>query len=172
MNKFKLLFDKYVNYILLKKIVAYKLKLKHNWTLWYHNINNDWSFESYQKIYTIKNICDFWRVYNNHYSLNNGMYFLMKENIKPLYESDENKNGGYWSIKIYKNIFNIWLNLSLDLIGNVLDKSNIVNGISISSKNKFCIIKIWINNSIYNSINDINVNPNLQKFNILFNKYK
>ena len=174
MNKLELLVNKYLNYIIIKKILGYKLKFKNKYILWFHNLNtSDWSFESYQKIYEIKNIYNFWSVYNNHYSLNNGMYFLMKKDIKPLYECDENKYGGYWSIKLNNNVFKIWLNLCLDFVGNVLDKNNIVNGLSISFKNKFYIIKIWINNSKYNNINNINIDKSiLKKFNILFNKYK
>ena len=173
MNKLKLIYYSYKRYILIKKLIAYKTRLKYKWVLWFHNVNtSDWSLNSYQKIYKINNIIDFWRVYNNHYKLNNGMYFLMKDNIKPIYESEENKNGGYWSLKIYNNVYNTWLDLSLDLIGNILDKYDIVNGISISCKNKFYIIKIWLNNSKYNSINDININKSLYKYNILFNKYK
>lgn len=173
-NKFKILVNKYYNYILLKKLKGYKLKLNNKYILWFHNMNtDDWSFDSYQKIYEIKNVCDFWCVYNNHYSLNNGMYFLMKNDIKPLYESEENKNGGYWSIKLNNNVFKTWLNLCLDFVGSNLDENNIINGLSISFKNKFYIIKIWINNSKYNNINDINIDKIiLKKFNILFNKYK
>ena len=82
----------------------------------------------------------------------------------------------FWSMKIndnnYNNIFKCWLDLSMDLIGNILDKKNIVNGISISNKNKFYIIKIWINNSNLSDLNNINIDDRFKKYNILFNKYK
>lgn len=174
MNNFKLLVNKYYNSVLLKKLKGYKLKFRNKYILWFHNLDtNDWSFKSYQKIYEIKNICDFWSIYNNHYCLHNGMYFLMKNDIKPLYESEDNKNGGCWSIKLNNNVFKIWLNLCLDFVGSILDENNIINGLSISFKHRFYIIKIWINDSKYNNIDDINIdNTILKKFNIFFNKYK
>ena len=177
MNNLRFLYERYISYIYIKKVIGYKKKLKNEYRLWFHNLDtNDWSFKSYQEIYKINNICDFWKVYNNHYSLKSGMFFLMKSNIKPLYEAKENKNGGNWSMKIYdnnyNNIFKCWLDLSMDLIGNILDEKNIVNGISISYKNKFYIIKIWINDSNLSDLNNINIDEKFKKYNILFNKYK
>ena len=99
------------------------------------------------------------------------MFFLMKNDIMPIWEADENKKGGNWSIKIVKNIENIWLNLSIDLVSGNLDNSDVVNGISICYKNNYYIIKIWINDFNKNDINNINISSNL-KNNIIFNKYK
>ena len=61
---------------------------------------------------------------------------------------DINKNGGCWSFKIPKgNILKYWTELSIYLLGeNVTKKDRIINGISISPKKTFCIIKIWNNN--------------------------
>ena len=169
---YKTLVYKYLVKINTKKLIGYKSKLNYRWTLWYHNLNyNNWSIDSYQKLYNFSNISDFWKLYNNHYKLNYGMFFLMKDNIKPIWEVDENKNGGNWSIKVIKNIEKTWLNLSMDLIGNTLDKKNIVNGISLSYKNNYYIIKIWINDKTKNDLNNINI-PSDLKNNIIFNKYK
>ena len=55
------------------------------------------------------------------------MYFLMKNNIKPIWEDENNKNGGYWSIKISKNIEQYMVKIVYDLINNTLDKNNIIN---------------------------------------------
>ena len=46
----------------------------------------------------------FWVVYNKLKSIyvENAMFFLMKENIPPLWESSDNIEGGCWSFKIYK----------------------------------------------------------------------
>jgi len=171
-EKFNILIYKYINKINVKKMIGFKSKFKHEWTLWFHNFNNnDWSIKSYQKLITICNICDFWRLYNNHYSLKCGMFFLMKNDIIPIWEAYENKNGGNWSIKVVKNIETKWLKLSMDLVSNNLDNLGIVNGISLCYKNNYYIIKIWINDITQNNINNINISPEL-KNNIIFNKYK
>ena len=171
-EKFNSLINKYIIKINVKKIVGFKSKFKDEWTLWFHSLNyNDWSIKSYKKIIKICNICDFWRLYNNNYSLKYGMFFLMKNDIKPIWEADENKNGGNWSIKIIKNIETIWLNLSIDLVAGNLDNANIVNGISLCYKNSYYIIKIWINDVSKSDLNNINISYDL-KNNIIFNKYK
>ena len=171
-NKFQKIVNLYLIILNNKKLIGYKSKFKDKWTLWFHNFHDtNWNIDSYQKIYTFNNIFDFWRVYNNHYSLKSGMYFLMKNNINPIWEDENNKNGGYWSIKISKNIEQYWLNLSMSLINNDLDKNNNINGISISYKKHYYIIKIWINNLEKNNLDNINISNNI-KNNIIFNKYK
>jgi len=124
------------------------------WTLWYHIPNDkNWSKESYKKIYDIKTIEDYWIIYNNlkpaHFE--NGMYFLMRENIFPLWEDPHNINGGCWSFKIdKKTIYKSWTELSIALLGEKLMKETAnsldINGITISPKKGFCIMKIWNSN--------------------------
>jgi len=171
---FQLLLYKFNICINIKKLIAYKSTFKYKWTLWYHSpSDNNWNLDSYKKIYTIDNISSFWKVFNNHYDLLNGMYFLMKKNINPIYEDKHNIKGGYWSIKVNSSdIHNVWLYICMDLICNNLDKKNIINGLSICNKRKFYIIKIWIKDASYNSINNININiKNINKNSILFNKF-
>ena len=38
---------------------------KNEWNLWYHHQKDNWSLDGYRKLYTIKNISDFWNLYNN-----------------------------------------------------------------------------------------------------------
>ena len=172
-KKFKNIYKNYIINIKIKKIKAFKLKCNDSYTLYYHNVNdNNWSYESYKKIFTFDNIAQFWILYNHHTNLYNGMYFLMKNEIKPLYEDKYNKKGGYWSIKIYEQDVNkIWLNLLLDLVGNNLSKKNIVNGLSIVYKKKFFIIKIWIKNNKYNSLDYLNITLNNKKYKMIYNKF-
>ena len=171
------MYDIYHKYILLlrvKKLKCYKLKLQNKWSLWHHELfDNDWSIESYKKLYTFDNIAEFWLLYNNFISLHNGMFFLMKNDILPIYEDKNNINGGYWSIKILNNeILKIWLDLSIELIRGNLDKNNIISGITLSYKKKFYIIKIWINNKKYNKLSYLDLNNiNIKKEEILYNNF-
>lgn len=174
MIDFFTLYYKFNIYINTKKLIAYKSKFKYKWTLWYHNpYDTNWTLESYKKIYTINNISSFWQVFNNHYDLLNGMYFLMKNNINPIYEDKNNINGGYWSIKVNSSdIYKTWLYICMDLISNNMDNKNIINGLSICNKRKFYIIKIWMKDASYNNINNFNINiKNINKNSILFNKF-
>ena len=135
--------------------------LQNTWVIWYHDQGNDWSINGFKKLYEIKTIENFWEIYLklNNYIMLKGMFFLMKKGIEPRWETEPNINGGSWSYKINKNeAFISWLYLSIYLCGenlirdNSIDNENtdIINGLSISPKKNFCIIKIWNNNSKYN----------------------
>lgn len=166
------IYKKYVIHINIKKIKAYKLKFNTIFTLYYHKLyDNDWSLNSYKQIYSFNNIAHFWMLFNNTICLHNGMYFLMRNNIKPIYEDKKNINGGYWSLKIpEKNIHQLWLNIVLDFVGNNLSSKNIINGLSISFKKKFYIIKIWIKNKKYKDLKYLNIDKTY-KNNIFYNNF-
>ena len=70
--------------------------------------------------------------------------------IYPQWEDVNNKDGGYWSFKIDKaTAQDVWFKLCSFTIGECICSSAMeslqVNGISISPKKNFCIIKIWNN---------------------------
>ena len=125
--------------------------LNSTWILWYHMPSDkNWGKESYIKVYEITTIEDYWRIYNHlspqHFE--NGMYFLMRKDIFPLWEDAQNRNGGCWSLKIdKKTIYKSWTELSIALLGETLmqeEKNYIyINGITVSPKKGFCILKIW-----------------------------
>tara|TARA_B110000483_G_C17997132_1_gene465833 strand:- start:49 stop:540 length:492 start_codon:yes stop_codon:yes gene_type:complete len=129
--------------------------LNSKWTLWYHKSDDtDWSLQSYIKLASFSSIEEFSIVYNSLEAIHvqNAMLFLMRDKISPIWESDENKEGGCFSFKIYRqDIFEAWNELSALLIGEGLlkDKNDFscVNGISISPKKTFSIIKIWLKNN-------------------------
>ena len=84
------------------------------------------------------------------------MFFLMKENIKPIYEDPKNKNGGYWSMRITKKDSDIFWKkivyyLCIDQITDTSKNELLINGLSISPKVNNNIFKIW--NSDYKNIN-------------------
>ena len=83
------------------------------------------------------------------------MFFLMKDDILPLWEDEKNINGGCWSYKIpKKDSYSSWIEIAIDVCGEYLisnENSNIINGISISPKKNFCIIKIWNNKIVKNN---------------------
>jgi hypothetical protein len=127
-------------------------KLNNDWTCWIHYQNdNEWTLESYKlisKFSYLKEIALF--IENLHESIiKKTMVFFMKDTILPLWETEDNIDGGCFSYKISNNnIVAIFKILLYKIVGNTLsDDENIsanINGISISPKKNFCIIKIWM----------------------------
>ena len=131
-------------------------KFNNAYTLWFHSsMDNDWSLESYHEILQFQNVKDFFTInnclINRPKMLLNGMFFIMKENIKPIWEDTENKEGGFISWRVEKEeVSSVWENLSVLFMSSSfteLDKYGL-NGISISPKKNTNIIKLWIKNKI------------------------
>ena len=132
------------------------MEFKNTWNVWYHHTKNNWKLSGYRKIYNITNIQNFWELYNNWNKLGgilSKQFFVMKNNITPLWEDKMNINGGCWSLKININISEkLWEYLSILLVSENIYKNNNINGLSICvKKNNICVIKIWVkdnNNNI------------------------
>lgn len=145
------------------------IPLAHNFVLWCHDIqSNDWSLQGYQRLCIIKNISEFWKLFNNLEKLSYRFYnfFLMKEDIDPTWEHEKNRNGGICSFKIdIGQALEIFEELCRYMVCNLLtDCPSDITGISFSPKNNWAIIKIW--NS--NKLNDLSVTLNTE----LLAKYK
>jgi len=152
-----------------------KYRIENEWELWFHSIKDTkWDKQSYRKIYTIKNYLDFSILDNifkqNHYQ--NGMFFIMKSGIFPNWEDPENRLGGCLSFKIIStNVINCWNDILLKCIsGNIMKESNNkINGLSISPKKEFNIIKVWFSDKEINykekfiEYSDLNINNSLYK---------
>ena len=137
-------------------------KFKNTWNIWFHHTKDDWSIDGYRKIYTIETISDFWKLYNNWDKLggiNSKHFFIMKNDITPMWEDEENKNGGCWSFKIQeKEASKLWEELSLYLVSETISKINDdIQGLSIClKKNNHSIIKIWNKDTKNNNNKNIN----------------
>lgn len=144
--------------------------LNNKWTLWLHLPHDtDWTINSYKKVSTFETLEDCIILIENinKQIVEKCMLFIMKNNIKPIWEDSENTKGGCLSYKINTDyVYEVWKKLNYYLIGGSLindndnDIMNNINGISISPKKNFCIIKFWIKNTenlkknnIYNEIN-------------------
>jgi hypothetical protein len=140
-------------------------KLQSQWILWNHGLNDkSWSNDSYKNIFTFNNLNDI-KIYNDNLDLlqlQNSMYFLMREDIFPTWEDSNNKNGCCASYKIPSNdIVNTWHKCIQNILCENLHKNNdnydIINGISISPKKEFNIIKIWFKRKL----KDVNIYLNI-----------
>ena len=153
-----------------------KYGLRNEWDLWFHSINdNSWTKNSYKKIYTIKSLMDYQYIsetfHQEHYQ--NGMFFLMKKNIFPNWEDPLNRDGGCLSFKVpSNNILNEWNSLFLNCIIESIFESDEVNGVSISPKKEFNIIKLWIKNDEFNHKDKFkNISEFLNLDNLLYKKH-
>ena len=154
--------------------------LSNKWTLWAHLPHNtDWSIKSYIPISTFTTIEETLAVTETMPSIlvENCMLFMMKEGIKPTWEDPKNRNGGCFSFKVTNKVVpNVWRNLYYALCGETLfleQKYNKhANGITISPKKNFCIIKIWLDTAKYQDPNIIIDIPNLSKQGCLFKKHE
>ena len=84
----------------------------------------------------------------DHYQ--NGMIFCMKDGIFPNWEDPDNRSGGCLSFKITSiRVIDEWNQLLLRCIKDIIftEHNDELNGISISPKKEFNIIKIWIKNN-------------------------
>ncbi len=153
-------------------------KLHDTWTLWAHLPHDtDWSVSSYKKIFTLDTVEDSLMLCENlpEVVVKNCMLFLMREGIQPIWEDEKNKNGGCFSYKINnRTVTNSWKNLSYVLLGETLtspELSQAINGITISPKKNFCIIKIWLSTCNYNNPEIITEIEGLTRHGCLFKKH-
>ncbi len=124
-------------------------KLENTWVLWHHKDGDDWTIDSYEKLYEFDTIENFWRLYNNLPSIVNNYFFLMKKGHPPIWEVPQNINGGSWLFKIPKKMADMyWLKFSCYLIGETIaDNTDHIIGLSMSPKVSNVTIRIWNCNS-------------------------
>lgn len=157
-------------------------KLQCRWDMFYHLPHNtNWDLSSYKRI--TSGIETVEEVILLNYTIPENiiktcMLFIMREGITPLWEDPQNRNGGCFSFKILnKFVFDVWKNVYYSLIGGNLFKSQYrileqkINGITISPKKNFCILKIWMSDCSVQSTDIISDIHNLSKDGCLFKKH-
>jgi hypothetical protein len=123
-------------------------KLTCKYVLWAHDIHNkNWDMDSYKKVCQIDNVSTFWRTFNNLEKLGIRFMhlFLMKDGILPIWEDPKNRDGGVCSLRLEidkaKDVFE---DLNVRMLCEILnDNPTDINGISMSPKNSWVIIKVW-----------------------------
>ena len=146
-------------------------QLEHEWVMWAHLPHDtNWNLDSYKKILGFNALEDIISLnqYISDTVLKNCMLFLMKDNINPIWEDPNNKNGGCFSFKVSnKEVPSIWKILFYTIVGDSVanDTTFLKNicGITISPKKTFCIVKIWTrtcnyqNPTVLNNIKGLNI---------------
>ena len=133
-------------------VIADHHQLQNNWTLWAHLPHDtDWTTKSYRNVHTMTSVEETIALIESlpEVLVMNCMLFIMKEGIVPVWEDPNNRNGGCFSYKIpNKLVYSVWKELTFMLAGKTLSSNkefvNTINGVTISPKKSFCIIKIWM----------------------------
>ena len=150
------------------------------WVLWAHLPHDtDWALRSYKRIMKIEHVEEMIKLIKAlpEKLIKNCMLFLMRDGINPMWEDPKNKDGGCFSFKVAnKNVAKVWEKLSYAIVGESITKNEemlvLVNGITISPKKSFCIIKIWLSScSVQNPKNIIEI-ENLDIHGCLFKKHR
>jgi len=145
------------------------------WSLYFHDpYDMNWEANSYKFITTISSIEDYINVFKSFDELwTRGMFFIMREHITPRWEDENNKNGGCFSLKINKeDVLEKLFEISSSILGETLGKNDVIsmniNGISISPKKNYHIIRIWIKSN--QNITKDNYDFNLPSYSTLMYK--
>jgi len=139
--------------------------LNDTWNLYFHDTDNqNWEIDSYILLTTISTVEEWLIVYNSLKEVfHKGMFFLMREYIHPIWEDENNRNGGCLSFKIWKNeVGDSLLELGCKLLGETLLKDKTkwqkICGISISPKRSYCIGRIWVGDNTITEMEHYNIN--------------
>jgi hypothetical protein len=151
------------------------------WNLYYHlPYDKNWDIASYKIIMDDIDTAEKLITINESIPeelVKSCMLFVMKKGILPLWEDPQNRTGGAFSFKVpNKNVNLVWRHLFYVLCGETLttDKkyNHLINGISISPKKNFCIIKIWMADTTVQDSNVIIDIKDLAKNGCLFKKHE
>ncbi len=154
--------------------------LNDKWDLYYHLPHDkQWDLNSYKFI--AKNISSL----DTLIALNDTipekivkhcMLFVMKNGITPMWEDKQNRLGGCFSFKVSnKMVYDVWTHLFYSLCGESLcinpEHNKYINGITISPKKNFCIVKVWLQDCDIQDPNILIQIPNLSKQGCIFKKH-
>lgn len=131
-----------------------KHPLQFKWGLWFYKVDKAKTWASNLKLVTsFDTVEDFWSLYNHVQrasKLPPGCdYSMFKDGIQPMWEDEQNKQGGRWVINLNKQqrhleLDNFWQETLLCLIGEAFDDSSFnVCGAVVSIRNKGDKLGLW-----------------------------
>lgn len=153
--------------------------LQSEWIYWAHSPTDTvWTIQSYKSIMNVKYVEELISLLHvlPEKMLTSYMFFIMKNNILPLWEDKNNINGGCFSYKVSnKYVKEVWTTLAYAMCGNTIttdpEFNRSIAGMTISPKKSFCIIKLWMTNCIHQNPNKIIMIQNLNHKECFFKKH-
>ena len=155
-------------------------KLNDNWNMYYHLPDDkQWDLDSYKYIaHNIETLEEIISISEKipEKIVKHCMLFVMRKGITPMWEDEKNRLGGCFSYKVVnKLVFDVWKILCYSLCGETLckdvSKTHLINGITISPKKNFCIVKIWLSDCSMQDPDVLIPIANLSKQGCLFKKH-
>mmetsp|Transcript_6027 Transcript_6027/g.8358 ORF Transcript_6027/g.8358 Transcript_6027/m.8358 type:complete len:195 (-) Transcript_6027:92-676(-) len=147
--------------------------LNTKWKLYFHSMedNKNWDLESYAEVYEIGTVETFWRVFNNiKNDIKKGYWFLMRESIKPMWETRENENGGAWVFDVKADVTEMaFIEVCMAAVGERIledakESFQEITGLSLTMGKQGYRIKIWNRDKTKNSKDKLNKEiPHLTK---------
>ena len=129
-------------------------KLSDKYAFWYHinEISPDQEYESQiKKLAEFDTLEDFWAIFQylkKPDDCKQAIEFqLFKDPIKPMWEDENNKDGGRIALKLRKEFSNlVWEELVFAFVGGYFAKEikDEINGLVINCKKDFNTLQIWI----------------------------
>jgi hypothetical protein len=155
--------------------------LNGKWNLYYHLPHDkNWNLSGYtvmmSSIDSVEKVLALNETIHENV-IKNCMLFVMREGITPMWEDPRNRNGGCFSYKVSnKCVPEVWRLLFCSICGETscieTEANAHVNGITISPKKNFCIVKIWFDTATFQDPSIITPIPNLVKQGCLFKKHE
>lgn len=136
------------------------------WTYRFHDPDDsDWTLRSYVQLAAISSVADMWNVQHALQDrVTDGMFFVTREHIFPCWDDPSNIHGGSISLKVPRSEASLFwealliTTLSEHLIVNGdINAEPVINGISISPKRHYCIMKVWLRDSQHRSREDFHL---------------
>lgn len=137
-----------------------EIKLLNSWNVYFHdNFNKNWDINSYIKIMNIDTNKSFWEFFNNFDNLNyvDNQFFIMKENISPLWEDLPNGANVIMRIKQLNMtpVLDIWTTLCAKILTHEIDIDTYhIKGIVFNMKYDLVNIKIIVDNAKNHETNE------------------
>lgn len=158
-----------------------ELPLNEKWVLWLHYPNDQhWGVKGQDHYQRIMEITDMKQLIALNKLMSDSliqqcMIFLMKDGIQPIWEDPHNRDGGRFSFKISNTIVpDVWRKMATHVLGETLvedpEFASRINGLTISPKKAFCIVKLWMRDCTCTDVSPIVNIKGLEKKGCIFKK--
>lgn len=134
--------------------IGKNLKFKYQHKVWVHGDAQDWSIESFDNnFFIIDSVSSFLQFFNNFhkFDLNTYSFYIMRPTedgsfIEPTWEHYMNRNGGTCSLRIdIIHGIELFQQLCILIVNeSLIPDMSLLNGISISKKTNWALIKLWL----------------------------
>ena len=129
--------------------------LNSTWSLWFHSVTDtSWNKSSYKELYSVSKLYELKTIHDviQKHHLQNGMFFMMRDDIFPTWEDPDNREGCCVSFKVGSDVLKEqWTMIVNQVLGEDIlqDKEQTIeiNGLSVAPKKEFNIIKLWLRNN-------------------------